>query len=197
MGYDLEVDMIREARKLDMLTCPYVFDADSAREMAQAGADVLVAHLGLTTKGSIGAKTALTLERGGGARPGDARRGADGAQGRLRHLPRRPDRRAGGRGIRARADHGCRRASSARRASSGSPPKSASRNRRGASARSRCPGSAGGSPLARPLRRTRDVLYRERSQRHHEPTWPTALSTGFGLRRPCSPSPPRRCGCRA
>jgi len=61
MGYDLEVEMIREARKLDMLTCPYVFDADSARDMAKAGADVLVAHLGLTTKGSIGAKTALTL----------------------------------------------------------------------------------------------------------------------------------------
>jgi predicted TIM-barrel enzyme len=61
MGYDLEVEMIHEARKLDMLTCPYVFDADSAREMAKAGADVLVAHLGLTTKGSIGAKTALTL----------------------------------------------------------------------------------------------------------------------------------------
>jgi predicted TIM-barrel enzyme len=61
MSYSLEVDMIREARKLDMLTCPYVFDAASAREMAKAGADVLVAHLGLTTKGSIGAKTALTL----------------------------------------------------------------------------------------------------------------------------------------
>jgi predicted TIM-barrel enzyme len=61
MGYDLEVEMIHEARKLDMLTCPYVFDADSAREMAKAGADVLVAHLGLTTKGSIGAKTALML----------------------------------------------------------------------------------------------------------------------------------------
>jgi predicted TIM-barrel enzyme len=44
-----------------MLTCPYVFDAASARDMAKAGADVLVAHLGLTTKGSIGAKTALTL----------------------------------------------------------------------------------------------------------------------------------------
>jgi predicted TIM-barrel enzyme len=61
MGYDLEVEMIREARGLDMLTCPYVFDADSARAMAQAGADVLVAHVGLTTKGSIGAETALTL----------------------------------------------------------------------------------------------------------------------------------------
>jgi predicted TIM-barrel enzyme len=62
MSYGLEVDMIREARQLDLLTCPYVFDADSAREMAKAGADVLVAHLGLTTKGSIGAKTALTLD---------------------------------------------------------------------------------------------------------------------------------------
>jgi predicted TIM-barrel enzyme len=63
MSYDLEVAMIQEAHGLDMLTCPYVFDADSARAMAQAGADVLVAHLGLTTKGSIGARTALTLDQ--------------------------------------------------------------------------------------------------------------------------------------
>jgi predicted TIM-barrel enzyme len=62
MSYDLEVDMVREARRLDLLTCPYVFDAASARAMTRAGADVLVAHLGLTTKGSIGAKTALTLD---------------------------------------------------------------------------------------------------------------------------------------
>src|SRR6187455_1741408 len=62
MSYDLEVEMVREARRLDLLTCPYVFDADSAKAMARAGADVLVAHLGLTTKGSIGAKTALTLD---------------------------------------------------------------------------------------------------------------------------------------
>ncbi len=62
MGYGLEVDMVREARALDMLTCPYVFTPDEARDMAKAGADVLVAHLGLTTKGSIGAKTALTLD---------------------------------------------------------------------------------------------------------------------------------------
>src|SRR5688500_16513809 len=61
MSYDLEVEMIATARELDLLTCPYVFDADSARKMAQAGADVLVAHVGLTTKGSIGAATALTL----------------------------------------------------------------------------------------------------------------------------------------
>ncbi len=62
MGYALEVDMIGEAHKLDMLTCPYVFEPDDARAMAEAGADVLVPHMGLTTKGSIGAETALTLE---------------------------------------------------------------------------------------------------------------------------------------
>ena len=62
MGYGLEVDMIREAHKLDMLTCPYVFDPDQAKSMAEAGADILVAHMGLTTKGSIGAETALTLD---------------------------------------------------------------------------------------------------------------------------------------
>jgi predicted TIM-barrel enzyme len=62
MGYGLEVEMIAQARSLDMLTCPYVFDADSARAMAEAGADVLVPHVGLTTKGSIGAETALTLD---------------------------------------------------------------------------------------------------------------------------------------
>ena len=61
MSYDLEVEMIRVARELDMLTCPYVFDATTAEKMADAGADVLVAHVGLTTKGSIGAETALTL----------------------------------------------------------------------------------------------------------------------------------------
>lgn len=63
MGYGLEVEMIRTARELDLLTCPYVFDADSARAMAEAGADVLVPHMGLTTKGSIGAETALTIEQ--------------------------------------------------------------------------------------------------------------------------------------
>ena len=62
MGYDLEVDMIREAHKLDMITCPYVFDPQQAKAMAEAGADCLVAHMGLTTKGTIGAETALTLD---------------------------------------------------------------------------------------------------------------------------------------
>jgi predicted TIM-barrel enzyme len=62
MGYDLEVEMIREAHQLDMLTCPYVFTPEEAKKMAEAGADVLVPHMGLTTKGAIGAETALTLE---------------------------------------------------------------------------------------------------------------------------------------
>jgi predicted TIM-barrel enzyme len=62
MGYSLEVEMVRLAHELDMLTCPYVFTPEEARAMAEAGADVLVPHMGLTTKGAIGASTALTLE---------------------------------------------------------------------------------------------------------------------------------------
>lgn len=62
MGYGLEVEMIRKAHELDMLTCPYVFDPEQAKAMAEACADILVAHMGLTTKGTIGAKTALTLD---------------------------------------------------------------------------------------------------------------------------------------
>jgi predicted TIM-barrel enzyme len=62
MGYGLEVDMIREAASLGLLTAPYVFDAESAEAMTRAGADVLVPHMGLTTKGTIGAETALTLD---------------------------------------------------------------------------------------------------------------------------------------
>jgi predicted TIM-barrel enzyme len=63
MGYGLEVDTIALARRMDLLTCPYVFNEEEARAMARAGADVLVPHMGLTTKGSIGAKTALTLDQ--------------------------------------------------------------------------------------------------------------------------------------
>ncbi|WP_105565601.1 phosphoenolpyruvate hydrolase family protein [Microbacterium halophytorum] len=62
MGFDLEVDMIRQAHERDLLTSPYVFDPEQATAMAEAGADVLVPHMGLTTKGSIGASTALTLD---------------------------------------------------------------------------------------------------------------------------------------
>lgn len=62
MGFDLEIEMIRQAHELDLLTAPYVFNPEQARAMAEAGADVLVPHLGLTTKGMIGAKTAVTLD---------------------------------------------------------------------------------------------------------------------------------------
>jgi predicted TIM-barrel enzyme len=62
MGYGLEVELVRIARGLELLTAPYVFSADDARAMAAAGADVLVPHMGLTTGGSIGAETATTLE---------------------------------------------------------------------------------------------------------------------------------------
>ena len=62
MSYGLEVDMIAAAHAKDMLTTPYVFNADEATAMAKAGADIVVCHLGLTTGGSIGAQTALKLE---------------------------------------------------------------------------------------------------------------------------------------
>ena len=62
MGYGLEVEMIRLARAKDLLTTPYVFNPGEARAMAEAGADILVAHMGLTTGGSIGATTALSLD---------------------------------------------------------------------------------------------------------------------------------------
>ncbi len=61
MSYQLEVDMIAAARQKDLLTTPYVFSAGDAEAMAKAGADIIVCHLGLTTGGSIGAHTALTL----------------------------------------------------------------------------------------------------------------------------------------
>jgi predicted TIM-barrel enzyme len=61
MGYGKEVDMVKLAREMDLLTCPYVFTPEEAAAMAKAGADVLIPHMGLTTKGSIGAKSALSL----------------------------------------------------------------------------------------------------------------------------------------
>lgn len=62
MGFAEEIEMIACAHELNLLTCAYVFDEDQAREMTFAGADLLVAHAGLTTKGSIGARSAMTLE---------------------------------------------------------------------------------------------------------------------------------------
>ena len=62
MGYAREVELIRKACQLDLLTTPYIFSTDDAIDMTKAGADILVAHMGLTTGGSIGAETALKLE---------------------------------------------------------------------------------------------------------------------------------------
>jgi predicted TIM-barrel enzyme len=62
MGYGPEVDLIRKAHEMDLLTTPYVFSAEDARAMAGAGADIIVCHLGLTTGGSIGADTAFELD---------------------------------------------------------------------------------------------------------------------------------------
>jgi len=63
MSYSLEVEMIREAASLGLLTAPYVFDPSQAAAMTEAGADVLVPHMGLTTKGTIGAQTAKTIDQ--------------------------------------------------------------------------------------------------------------------------------------
>lgn len=62
MGFGLEVDLIRTAHHLDLLTTPYAFDPDQAEALARAGADILIPHMGLTTKGTIGAETALSLD---------------------------------------------------------------------------------------------------------------------------------------
>jgi len=63
MGFGPEVDMIRTAHEMNLLTTPYAFNPDEARAMAEAGADILIPHIGLTTKGSIGASTAATIEQ--------------------------------------------------------------------------------------------------------------------------------------
>ena len=62
MGYDHEIELVRQASNLGLLTTPYVFDEDQARRMADAGADVVVAHMGVTVKGLIGAETSMTLD---------------------------------------------------------------------------------------------------------------------------------------
>jgi predicted TIM-barrel enzyme len=62
MGYGLEVEVVRKAREMDLLTTPYVFSEENARDMAGAGADIIVCHLGLTTGGAVGARTAVGLE---------------------------------------------------------------------------------------------------------------------------------------
>ena len=62
MGYGLEVDLVKAARDVELLTTPYVFDNKESEQMTKAGADIIVAHMGLTTSGTIGAETAMSLE---------------------------------------------------------------------------------------------------------------------------------------
>ena len=62
MAYEQEVEMIRQARLIGLVTAPYVFNEEEARQMTEAGADIIVAHMGVTTKGAIGAKSSLTLD---------------------------------------------------------------------------------------------------------------------------------------
>lgn len=62
MGYGLEVDLVKAAHDLELLTTPYVFDKKESEQMTRAGADIIVAHMGLTTSGTIGAETAMSLE---------------------------------------------------------------------------------------------------------------------------------------
>ena len=62
MGFDMEIDCIRAAHQMDMLTTPYAFDTEQAKKLTEAGADIVVAHMGLTTSGKIGAVTAKTLD---------------------------------------------------------------------------------------------------------------------------------------
>ena len=63
MGYGPEIDLIRAAHELDLLTTPYVFEAEQARDMTKAGADIVVCHMGLTTGGAIGAQTGADARR--------------------------------------------------------------------------------------------------------------------------------------
>src|SRR5437588_6516934 len=76
MGFDLEVDMIRQAHELGLLTCPYVFTEDEARAMAKAGADVLIPHVGLATEGTHGAGSARTTGQAGARLPAPGDGGA-------------------------------------------------------------------------------------------------------------------------
>ena len=95
MGFDKEVEMIAAAHEMGLLTCPYVFTEEEARAMTKAGADVLIPHMGLTTKGTIGAKTAMTLDQAV-ERVQALHDAATAVEPRCtRPMPRRPHRRAG------------------------------------------------------------------------------------------------------
>ena len=99
MSYQLEVDIIRLARQMDLLTTPYVFNPSEAERMADAGADLIVAHMGVTTGGSIGAKSSKTLDDCVERIQAHRRRGPRREPGSARDLPRRADLGAARRGL--------------------------------------------------------------------------------------------------
>lgn len=107
MGYGLEVDMIRTAHEMDLLTCPYVFTTEDAVAMTKAGADVLIPHMGLTTKGSIGADGADAV-RGRLANSSDCRCGQERAIRHSRAVSRRAHQRTRGRRNHLEANFGDR-----------------------------------------------------------------------------------------
>ena len=92
MSYSLEVDMIALAHQLDLLTTPYVFNPDEARAMTEAGADIIVAHMGVTTGGAIGAKASKSLEQCADEIDAIAAAAQSVRKRRDRSLPRRADR---------------------------------------------------------------------------------------------------------
>ena len=102
MGFGLEVDMIAAAHELDLLTTPYVFNADEAKAMTRAGADIVVAHMGVTTGGSIGATSAKSLDDCVAEIDAIADAARSVTQGRHPALPRRADLDAGRRPLHAR-----------------------------------------------------------------------------------------------
>ena len=109
MGFALEVDMIAAAHALDLLTTPYVFNPDEARAMTEAGADIVVAHMGVTTGGSIGATCGQVARRLRRRDRRHRRRSARGAQRRDPALPWRADLHARGRPLHPRARQGLQR----------------------------------------------------------------------------------------
>ncbi len=101
MGFGKEIECIAMAHQLDLLTTPYAFDAEQARQFAKVGADIIVAHMGLTTSGSIGARTARSLDDCVAAVTANCRGQQVGLQRRPGALPWRPDRHAPRRSVSA------------------------------------------------------------------------------------------------
>ena len=184
MGYGLEVELIARAHALDLLTTPYVFNEAEATAMTEAGADIVVCHLGLTTGGAIGARDGADARRLRAADRGARRGGAGGAQRRDRPLPRRPDRDARRRRLHPRPAARRATASTARARWSGCPSRPRSPRRRGASPRFRPhpsplpPAGKGAQETDHDRRPIRQLPPRPRSSSRSSSRSPSGCSTG-------------------